>query len=138
MISPTGLGIRTDPAGSGHYGSRRGRRIHKGTDYLAEPNQDIIAPFDMVIKRYANPTTAFPLTSGIVWTTPHMTGKMFYFVPDSHLIGAVVTAGQYLGLAIDLKKYYSADMSSHIHFQIDSFDPEFLRSLTELITNFNI
>lgn len=138
MISPTGLGIRTDSEGYGHYGSRRGRRIHKGTDYLAEPNQDIVAPFDMLIKRYANPTTEFPLTSGIAWTTPHMMGKMFYFVPDPHLIGAVVTKGQYIGLAIDLEKYYSADMSSHIHFQIDSFDPEFLRRLSEVMIDFNI
>ena len=138
MISPTGLGIRNDSEGSGAYGSKRGRRIHKGTDYLAEPNQDIVAPFNMFIKRYAAPTSAFPLTSGIAWSTPYMIGKMFYFVPDPHLITAVVTKGQYIGTAIDLKKYYSKEMSSHIHFQIDSIDPEFLRSLSEVITNFHL
>ncbi len=44
ITSPTGLGIRNDPAGSGHYGAPRGRRKHNGLDFLCVPGQTVVCP----------------------------------------------------------------------------------------------
>jgi len=138
MISPTGKGIRNDSEGLGHYGASRGTRRHKGTDYLALPGQPIVAPFDMVLSRYSNPSTKFPLESGIKWKTPSGSGKMFYFVPIAELIGTFVTKAQVIGIAIDLTLYYGPNIDSHIHFQIDSFDPEILHRLSQIMIDYRM
>lgn len=139
MISPTGLGIRNDSEGLGHYNSiRHGGRQHKGTDYLAVAFQDIIAPFDMILKRYANPTMKFPRESGVEWITPFASGKMFYFIPKPELIGSFVIKSHVIGTAIDLKPYYGENIKSHIHFQIDSIDPELFRSLSNVLKKYQM
>ncbi|MCP4607707.1 MAG: hypothetical protein GY845_03180 [Planctomycetes bacterium] len=139
MISPTGKPIRNDSAGLGHYGAKRsGNRLHHGTDYLAIAGQPIVAPFDMVLSRYSNPSSKFPLESGVKWVTPSGSGKMFYFVPIPKLIGTFVSKAEVIGIAIDLATYYGSDVSSHIHFQIDSFDPEMFRRLAEIMTDYRM
>jgi len=119
MISPTGLDIRSDSEGDGHYGAPRGSRLHKGEDYLAKSGQTVVAPFDMLVVRYARPSTRFPIESGIKWATENNEGRMFYFVPNPNLISKQVKAGQVIGSAIDLTTYYGSEMSCHIHFQIN-------------------
>ncbi len=134
MISPTGKELRNDSEGCGYYGAKReGNRRHKGTDYLATPGQTIIAPFDLVLKRYSRPTKNFPQNSGILWQTPKGQGKMFYFTPYEKLIGTYVPQGTEIGVALDLTPFYGSEMLSHIHFQIDSLDPELIRSLSTII-----
>ena len=138
MISPTGLGIRDDAEGFGHYGAKRGTKIHQGTDYLAVPGQPIVAPFDMVLSRYSNPNSGFPLESGVKWVTPSGSGRMWYFVPIPKLIGTFVTKAEVIGIAIDLTTYYGPKMLSHIHFQINSFDPEIFRRLSSVMTDYHL
>ncbi len=133
MISPTGMGIRVDLEGDGHYGAKRRNRIHKGVDYLCHPFQDIVAPFDMVIDRMAIPN-AVQRFSGIAWHTPTMEGKMFYFAPLGSLIGHPVKQGEFIGNAQNVQDHYGENMKPHIHFRVDSFDPDVLRKLTELVT----
>ena len=141
MISPTGRGIRNDSEGQGHYGASRkktfrGKTIHythKGTDYLATEGQEIVAPFDMLLERYSKPSIKFPRESGIKWSTHQGNGKMFYFEPNLIHIGSIVPQGMVIGIAMDLKPYYGSKISNHIHFQIDSFNPEFIRSLTTVL-----
>ena len=148
MISPTGQGIRNDSEGSGYYGARRGSRFHKGTDYLATPGQPIVAPFDMVLDRYSKPSDKpliknfiilkFAHKSGVKWSTPSGSGRMWYFTPIPELIGTFVSEGTEIGHALDLNKFYHSRMLSHIHFQINSFDPEYWKQLTELINKYQI
>jgi len=139
MISPTGFGIRNDSEGAGHYGAlRSGGRLHKGTDYQVIAGQPVVAPFDMILSRYSRPSTKFPLESGVVWKTPSGSGKIFYFVPIPDLIGTFVTKATVIGVAIDLTTYYGPNMTSHIHFQIDSFDPELLRRLAEVMVDYRM
>lgn len=139
MISPTGKEIRSDSEGDGHYNARRsGGKKHKGTDYLAIAGQPIVAPFDMVLERYSRPSSRFPKESGVAWYTPSGSGKIFYFVPLPKLVGTFVTKATVIGIAIDLKTYYGPNMDSHIHFQIDSFDPEILRRLSQILVDYRM
>ncbi len=139
MISPTSLGIRNDLEGLGHYGANRsGGRPHKGTDYLAIAGQTVVAPFDMVLSRYSRPSKKFPLESGVKWTTPSGSGRMWYFVPIPKLIGTFVSKATVIGIAIDLKTYYGNNIDSHVHFQINSFDPEIFRRLSEVMVDYRM
>lgn len=133
MISPTGLGIRDDSEGDGRWGSERNGRIHKGSDYKCVKGQEIVAPIDMKIVRRAMPKTGYDL-SGIAWKSANMEGKMFYFEPDTTEIGSQVHAGQFIGYAQSVSEEYDLPyMIDHIHFQIDSIDPEILRKITKYL-----
>lgn len=119
MISPTGLGIRSDGEGDGHYGAPRGRRLHNGVDYICVPGQDIVAPFDMTILREAWPYKDLTL-SGIAWRYGNSEGRMFYFQPHDNVIGKDVKQRQSIGFAQSVSAYYkSVIMTDHIHFQIN-------------------
>lgn len=132
MISPTGFGIRNDKMGMGHYGSSRGGRKHLGVDFLADPFQEVIAPFSLYIERIATPNAKYSDLSGISWKTKFMTGQMFYFSPDRSLIGCEVREGMIIGMAQDLKPFYGPEIKSHIHFEIESFDPMILIKMREI------
>jgi murein DD-endopeptidase MepM/ murein hydrolase activator NlpD len=121
MISPARKIIRNDSGGQGHYGASRGSRTHLGTDFAARAGQMVLAPLDMVIKRIAKPNASY--LSGIAFYTPNSTGKMFYFEPDTSLIGEEVHQGQIIGIAQELQSHYGQNVGDHIHVQFDSFNP---------------
>lgn len=119
MISPTGKGIRIDSEGSGEYGASRGSRRHNGIDYECNQGQYVRAPFDMTVKRIANPRSNSPL-SGIEWVSGKSSGKMFYFKPHKMVIGEDVLEGQVIGVAQSVSQDYGLPgMIDHVHFQVD-------------------
>lgn len=130
MISPTGLGVRSDEEGDGAWGSKRTAGAHKGVDFICHPYQDIVAPTDMIIQRIARPYVGTSL-SGIAWRSETMAGKMFYFLPYIRLIGRPVREGQVIGTAQDVSLEYDPGMTPHVHMQIDSIDVMALINLTE-------
>ena len=119
MLSPTGKDIREDEEGSGEYGAKRGDRLHNGIDFLCEVGQEIVAPFNMMIERIANPKPNSPM-SGIKWKYGKSEGKMFYFKPKVSLVGTMVSKGDVIGIAQSVSFDYGLPkMKDHIHFQID-------------------
>ena len=119
MISPTGLGIRVDTEGDGNYGARRGSRLHNGVDYICKKGQNIIAPFDMTIKRMSYPNKDMVL-NGIVWVKGKSNGRLFYFYPNTDLIGTEVKEGYVIGVAQSISEYYELPlMLDHVHFQVN-------------------
>ena len=119
MISPTGFGIRVDTEGDGNYGSSRGTRLHNGVDYICYKGQDIVAPFNMIVTRLAYPKSD-KVMSGIAWQKGKSTGRMFYFEPDTNLIGNPVHEGDVIGIAQSVSEYYELPgMIDHIHFQVN-------------------
>lgn len=135
MISPTGLGIRNDSMGDGHYGAYRKGRIHLGCDFMSIPGDPVRAPFKMLIERIALPK-ADSYLSGVAWRSDDMTGKMFYFKPDETFIGLNVNQGTVIGTAQQLD--YGPDMDNHIHFQIDSVNPEILMHVAALLRKYGV
>lgn len=132
MISPTGKGVRNDSQGLGHYRAPRKNKKHLGTDFISEPYQLIVAPFDMLIESLAHPSTKHPELSGISFYNEILSGQMFYFNPEERLIGHPVKKGTVIGSAQDLKPYYGEEMISHIHLEIESVDPMFILQLSEI------
>jgi len=138
MISPTGLGIRNDPAGQGIWGASRGERPHMGVDFLCIPGQKIKAPLNMEIYRRSNPYADNPNYTGIAWRTDIMEGRMFYFAPLGISVGGQVKEGQHIGYAQDISDmYFETAMEPHIHFEIKSIDPVVIMELINSMQKFN-
>ena len=125
MISPTGKGIRKpDKWGRGEYGQARGKKLHKGGDYICEPGQDVVSPIAGLIIRKARPYRKGKF-SGLLIQGRHIAIKMFYFKPTKNIIGHYVHQGDIVGVAQDIAEKYPG-MTPHIHVRIDSLDPEIL------------
>jgi len=123
MISPTGKGLRSDSSGDGRYGSPRGKRKHRGRDYLCEPDQGIVAPISGIITRVAYPY-ADKSYSGVEIEGKHLTVKMFYLNPLPSFIRQEVFQGQIIGFAQNIAaKYKDSNMLPHIHLEITKVDP---------------
>jgi len=125
MISPTRKAARkSDNWGSGAYGTSRGQRRHKGTDFVCEPEQEIAAPIEGILIREARPYVEGGF-SGCVIQGEHITIKMFYMKPDHQIIGSYVHQNDIIGVAQDITIKYPG-MTPHIHLEVESIDPELL------------
>jgi len=126
IISPTGLGIRNDSMGFGYYGAPRGSRMHKGTDFLCIPGQDVVCPIPSgKIIREARPYI-YERYSGCLIQGHKIAIKMFYLDIWAHLIGKTIKQGEVIGIAQDISKKYGTDMKPHIHLSIVGLDPQTL------------
>ena len=127
MTPPTPHGIRSDAMGDGHFGSRRGSRTHRGTDYNTHLDDPVVSPINGLVVRKAS-ASGGPY-SGLLIRNSEMEVKMFYFEPDFYLIGSYVAEGDVIGRAQDISKKYGPKMKPHIHLQVkrmEYVDPELL------------
>ena len=126
IISPTGLGMRNDSKGAGHFGAPRGNRKHAGYDFLCIPWQSVCCPIDdATIVRIARPYDDLEY-SGAVIEAARITIKMFYFEVNANLIGKKVRQGEAIGHAQDISKRYGPSMRPHVHLEIIAIDPAVL------------
>ena len=70
--------MRNDFQGLGHYGAKRGSRIHRGLDLLCLPDLPIYADTDLEFVRIAKPYIGF---DGGLWRNGNKEVKIFYCVP---------------------------------------------------------
>ncbi len=127
-VNPTGGCIRNDSEGRGGFGEPRdgGARSHAGTDFLATPGQDVLAPVAGTIVRQVNAVYPFdssqphlPLYTGVDLLTQNgLYTRLFYVSLDTSLIGTQVTAGQVLGTAEDLHLRHDPAMLNHVHVEV--------------------
>jgi len=123
MISPTGkTTVRVDSMGSGHYGAKRGGRVHTGTDYLCDPGQEVIAPISGKVIRKTKPYTGESF-SGLVIKGSDVTVKMYYFKPTARP-GDEVLQGEVIGIAQDVRKKHGDRMKPHVHLEITSMNAD--------------
>jgi len=125
LYNPTGLGIRSDAGGDGHFGAKRGDRKHEGLDFLCEPGQVVKAVIAGKLVR------AFPYAGDTFYTGCRIWGacwmsKMFYFEPYARLVNEDVLAGEVIGIAQDISKKYGGDMKPHIHCALYKLNPTLL------------
>lgn len=108
-----------DPFGCGTFGASRsgGSRKHKGIDFVASPGESIFSPISGKITRYAIPYADDSRYKGIEIQNDSYTAKMFYLTP-AVAIGAIVTAGQKIGIAQNISAKYGASMTNHVHFEV--------------------
>ena len=105
--------------GCGTFGASRsgGCRKHKGIDFVASPGESIFAPISGKVTRYAIPYSDDSRYKGIEIQNDSYTVKMFYLIP-AVAIGAIVTAGQKIGIAQNISAKYGASMTNHVHFEV--------------------
>ena len=118
IISPTGKGLRQDGVGSGKFGARRGNRLHEAYDFLCEPGQDVISPINGMVIRTVKPYTNGHYSGLQIFGAPYIV-NILYIEPDIGLIGHLVSKGDVIGQAQDIRiKYQDKKMMPHIHMSI--------------------
>ena len=126
FVSPTKREVRDrDPWGEGRYGAPRGKRYHRGVDYVCTSGQTIYSPIAGKVESIAKP---YPESdySGVLIMSPSMAVKMFYFQPLQSVIGEYVDQLDLIGGAQDISQKYDERMMPHIHVEIVSINPEIL------------
>lgn len=122
MITPTGLWIRSDSRGDGHFGAPRGEKTHHGVDFLCTPAQPVIMPIDVgKIIRVVWPYKVDGkymgcLISGWDEAAGEVEVKLMYMVPFS-FAGEPQLRGTVIGYAQDVSEMYGEDMMPHIHME---------------------
>ena len=125
LYNPTGLGIRSDPGGDGHFGASRGDRKHEGIDFLCTPGQVVRAVIAGKL------VSAYPYAGDVIFAGCRLWGKdfmakMFYFIPNENLINEDVLAGEDIGIAQDISAKYGGGMKPHIHVGLYKLNPTLL------------
>jgi murein DD-endopeptidase MepM/ murein hydrolase activator NlpD len=131
FINPTGLQMRNDSGGQGHYGASRNRidkktkkRItgsHNGIDILSVTGQQVRAPISGKLRVAAPNSKGVHSGFGITSPDGEVDVKVFYVTPDKKLIGTDVVAGDNVAVAQDLqlpKSGYGASVLDHVHVEI--------------------
>ena len=117
-VNPTGKGVRSDGAGDGYFGAKRGERTHLGTDFLSDRGQGVVAPVDSQYRRlvkrvYANDANY----QGMEFETQEFMITLFYVSASiNHM--EFVKAGQLIGMAQDINRKHGDPMLNHIHLQV--------------------
>lgn len=110
-----------DKWGSGHYGAPRGRRKHRGCDYVDHVNEAVSAfeagevtkigfPYNQRSAKKRN----FRLVE--LRISPAIVHRYFY-VESLVQVGDMVEKGQILGWAQDLDAVYPG-ITQHVHFEV--------------------
>ncbi|XP_028991333.1 leukocyte cell-derived chemotaxin-2-like [Betta splendens] len=113
-----------DRWGQGHYGARRGTRVHSGLDIVCSDGSDVYAPFDVTLHGkvivYTDPAKS-AINNGINLRGEGLCFKLFYVNPDR--TSGTVLKGQKLGTMLPMQTVYPG-ITSHIHVQMcDKSDP---------------
>lgn len=122
--NPTNGFIRGEDAyGSGAFGAPRdgGRRRHAGADYVAAPGAPVHAPIAGKVTQIGE---AYEGGSGLTFIEIRQAGageraRVFYVAPSVR-VGDIVTAGDALGTAQDLRGRYPDGITNHVHVEIKS------------------
>jgi hypothetical protein len=126
MISPTGLWIRNDAMGEGHYGASRGNgKTHKGTDFEVNLTGKIYQPLSGVITRRVQVYGNDPRWVGCEIQARRARVHLYYFQVYDFLIGKRVEIGEIIGDPQDISLKYNHKMKPHVHLEIKDCDPMF-------------
>jgi hypothetical protein len=117
-VNPTGLEVRSDGAGDGAFGAKRGDRVHLDTDFLAIAGQGVVAPVNAQYRRRVN--RVYPTDStytGMELETKEFMITFFYVSPSiNHM--EFVKAGELIGIAQDINAKWGDPMLNHVHMQL--------------------
>lgn len=105
---------RCDPLGCGHFGASRdgGARLHKGLDIVAMPGQAVYAPMSGTVSKFV---TSRGLSGVSISDNKDMSAKVIYVNPKQGI--DVVSKGDFIGFAQDIRPTYGAGITNHIHVE---------------------
>ncbi|XP_023144751.2 leukocyte cell-derived chemotaxin-2 [Amphiprion ocellaris] len=116
----------SDGWGEGHYGARRGNRVHQGLDIVCRDGSTVYAPFDVTLDRkvivYNDPENKkTAINEGIQMRGEGLCFKLFYVRPDR--TSGSVSKGERIGTMLPMQTVYPG-ITSHVHVQMcDRSDP---------------
>lgn len=123
----------TDPAGSGHWGAPRGKRIHMGIDFAAPPGGLFISPVSGHVSKLGYPY-ADDLTYRYVQVTDAQgrDHRFFYLAPELRLGAKVIATVDVLGKVQDVSKRYPVPkgMKPHVHYGVRLEDGSYINPET--------
>ena len=137
LFNPTGLGIRSDSRGNGHFGAPRSKKKdgktvhykHEGTDFALLPFADAS---DQLVRASIEGTLvmAYPYKDDMSYMGCRIWGKdwmsiMFYFIPYPKLLHEKVLAGEVIGVAQNIGEKYEG-VTPHIHCGLYKLNPTLL------------
>lgn len=109
-----------DRAGSGRFGAPRGKRAHRGIDYVCTPGAAVLSPVAGYVEKHG-----YAYASDSQWRIINIRGRdgfryrLFYVEPLVEP-GDLVTPTTPVGRAMDIsRKYPNVGMQPHIHFQVE-------------------
>lgn len=131
--------IRSDSAGDGHFGARRGDHTHTGVDFVCKPGGVVTSPVHGMVTKLGYPYASgyggvsdpvaerpyryvqITVGDGVAQVKKHH--RVFYIDPSVKL-GQLVRPGNMIGSAMDVSLRYPKEeedddeMTPHIHLEI--------------------
>lgn len=113
----------TDSWGSGEYGASRGKRKHKGVDYVCEVGAEVYPVNTGVVTKLGYPY-GDDLSYRYVQVTANGMHYRYFYVEPTVLLGAHVHPNMVIGTAQNLDKRY-AGITPHIHLEVKDDSGEY-------------
>ncbi len=110
-----------DPTGNGWFGAKRGKKLHRGVDYLTIPGENIFAVASGRIRVgnvYENSTEMKLVEIKGKQDVHNVKAKQMYVLPYVKT-GDYVKKGQIIGVAQDIANFHnSEEMENHMHLTV--------------------
>ncbi len=119
MRSPTAkLVLRgNDRTGYGHYGAKRGSRLHKGLDIRSNVGELIFNPIDGIVSKVGRVYSRTAKFKYVEITNDIYRVRVMYVSP-SVKVGDRIYGKKIIGKAQDISKYHGGEMINHVHLEI--------------------
>ncbi len=123
LVNPTGLGIRNDAGGKGHYGAPRGSRQHYGLDLQSIDGQDIISPVSgsAINSSFVNSKGITIPTIVIIPTDANLGFNKLEILYVGPVEGGWrnISGGDVIGQSVNLQSLgYPTNVGPHVHVQM--------------------
>ena len=123
LINPTGMGVRNDTGGDGHWNASRGNRLHKGIDLSSVDGQNILSPIDgkAINSSFVNRKGITIPTIVIIPTNTNLGFNKLEILYTGPIEGGwrPIKAGDVIGQSVNLQELgYPSNVGAHIHLQM--------------------
>lgn len=119
----TPLQVRSDRAGSGHYGAPRGSRKHRGIDYECVPGFPVLSPVFGFVSKHGQCYRDDAEWKYIEITDENGLKHRLFYVQPSLPVSSSVSEGDWIGMAQDISdRYPGQGMTPHVHYEIKQGD----------------
>ena len=103
-----------DPTGHGHYGAKRGDRLHRGFDIRSVPGENVYAPFAGLISKVGYVYKGDLSMRYVEISNKVYRVRLMYVSPDVHE-GQRVAACEIIGRVQDVSGYWGRKKASMVH-----------------------
>jgi hypothetical protein len=122
IANPVGHPLRQwDAYGSGRFGASRdgGTRHHAGADYVAQPDQVVVAPISGFVTKIGYPYADDLNLRYVEITNPALkiSARVFYVHPSVE-VGEPVSIRAPIGTAQSLQARYPGGITDHVHLEL--------------------